>query len=236
MRLGPLAFPWWTAFVAAGLCAAGIALGNWQSGRAAEKRAIAERVASYERSPALKLGADPVAAVDYLWHKVEARGEFDTGRTVFLGNRLYRGKPGFYVVTPLHVENSRRYLLVLRGWTPAPGNSPPGIAAPPGVRVVSGIAIPRAERIYEPGSPGHDRVRQNVDLGGFEQESGLPLYPFFLEQRDGAAEGLVQDWPAHDALLDRHRMYAAQWYSLAALAAAIFLVLSYRHGRTRNSA
>ena len=236
MRLGPLAFPWWSAIVAAAFCVGGVALGNWQSGRAAQKRAIADRLAGYESAPALRLGAGSVAADDYLWRKVEARGEFDSGRTLFLGNRLYHGQPGFYIVTPLHVENSPRYVLVLRGWMPSRGSAPPADTAPQGVRVVGGLAIPRAARIYEPGSPGRDRVRQNVDLAGFEQESGLPLYPFFLEQRYGAAEGLVQDWPAHDALLDRHRMYAGQWYALAGLAAAIFVALSYRHGRRRKPA
>ena len=57
------------------------------------------------------------------------------------------------------------------------------------------------------------------------------LYPFFLEQRDGADDGLVRDWPAHDALLDKHRIYAGQWYALAALSIVIFFVLSFRHGR-----
>ena len=39
----PLRFrpPWWAVLLAAIGCAAGIALGNWQTGRAAEKRALA---------------------------------------------------------------------------------------------------------------------------------------------------------------------------------------------------
>jgi surfeit locus 1 family protein len=231
MRLGPLVFPWWTAVVAAGLCAAGVALGNWQSGRAAEKRAIAERLAGYERAPLLRLGAGPVAADDYLWHKVEARGEFDAKRTLYLGNRLYRGRPGYYVVTPLRIGNGPRHVLVLRGWLPSQGNAPPEHAVPQGIRAIRGMAVPAVARMYEPGAPSHDRVRQNIDLPGFERESGLPLYPFFLEQRDGADDGLVRDWPAHDALLDKHRIYAGQWYALAALSIVIFFVLSFRHGR-----
>ena len=231
MRLGPLVFPWWSALVAALICAAGIALGNWQAGRAAEKRAIAERLAGYERAPAVLLGPGPVAADDYLWRKIEARGEFDAKRTLYLGNRLYRGRPGYYVVTPLRVENSPRYVLVLRGWLPSQANAPPEHAVPQGIRAIRGMAVPAVARMYEPGSPSPGRVRQNIELPGFEQESGLPLQPFFIEQREAADEALVQDWPAHDALLDKHRMYAGQWYSLAALAVVIFVVLSYRHGR-----
>ena len=230
MRIGPLAFPWWAALTAGALCALGVVLGNWQSDRAEEKRAITDRLADFARVPAIRLGDAPGAAEDYLWHKVEVHGEFDAQRTLLLGNRLYRGKPGYYVVTPLRIDTGRRYVLVLRGWM-ASGSAPPVQAVPPGMRVIRGLAVPRVARMYEPGAPGHERVRQNVDLAGFEIESALPLQPFFIEQRGEAEAGLVQDWPPHDALLDKHRMYAGQWYSLAALSIVIFLVLSFRHGR-----
>jgi cytochrome oxidase assembly protein ShyY1 len=231
MRIGPLAFAWWTAPVAAALCAVGIALGHWQSGRAAEKREISERLAGYERMSAIRLDAQPVAAENYVWRKVEAQGEFDAQRSLFLANRLYRGRTGYYVVTPLRINGGGRYVLVLRGWLPA-GNAPPAIGASPGTRVVRGLAVARAPRAYETGSaqPG-DRVRQNIDLAAFEAESGLALQPFFIEQRGVGDEGLIQDWPARDALLDKHRVYAGQWYALAALSIVIFFVLSFRHGR-----
>ena len=176
MRIGPLAFPWWAALTAGALCALGVVLGNWQSDRAEEKRAITDRLADFARVPAIRLGDAPVAAEDYLWHKVEVHGEFDAQRTLLLGNRLYRGKPGYYVVTPLRIDTGRRYVLVLRGWM-ASGSAPPGQAVPPGMRVIRGLAVPRVARMYEPGAPGHERVRQNVDLAGFEIESALPLQP-----------------------------------------------------------
>ncbi len=231
MRIGPLAFAWWTAPLAAALCAIGIALGHWQSGRAAEKREISERLAGYERVSAIRLDAQPVAAENYVWRKVEARGEFDAQRSLFLANRPYRGRSGYYVVTPLRIDGGGRYVLVLRGWLAA-GNGPPAIGASSGTHVVRGLAVPRAPRAYEAGSaqPG-DRVRQNIDLAAFEAESGLPLHPFLIEQRGVSDEGLIQDWPARDALLDKHRIYAGQWYALAALSIFIFFVLSFRHGR-----
>lgn len=231
MRIGPLAFAWWTAPVAAALCAIGVALGHWQSGRAAEKHEISLRVAGYERASAIRLDARPGAVEDHVWHKVEAYGEFDTQRTVFLANRLYRGQSGYYVVTPLRIDGVDSYVLVLRGWLAA-GNAPPSIAASPGRRIVRGLAVPRAPRAYETGGglPDH-RVRQNIELAAFEAESGLPLHPFFIEQRGVMDEGLIQDWPARDALLDKHRVYAGQWYAFAVLSIAIFLVLSLWHGR-----
>jgi cytochrome oxidase assembly protein ShyY1 len=231
MRIGPLAFVWWTAPVAAVLCTIGIALGHWQSGRAAEKGEISERLAGYERVSAIRLHAQPVAAENYVWRKVEAHGEFDAQRSLYLANRLYRGRTGYYVVTPLRIDGGGRYVLVLRGWLAA-GNAPPAVGAPTGTRVLRGLAVPWAPRVYETGGaqPGGG-VRQNIDLAAFEAESGLPLQPFFIEQRGVSDEGLIQDWPARDALLDQHRVYAGQWYALGALSIVIFFVLSFRHGR-----
>src|SRR5260221_9658948 len=168
MRIGPLPFAWWTAPLAAALCAIGIALGHWQSGRAAEKREISERLAGYERVSAIRLDAQPVAAENYVWRKVEARGEFDAQRSLFLANRPYRGRSGYYVVTPLRIDGGGRYVLVLRGWLAA-GNGPPAIGASSGTHVVRGLAGPPAPRAYEaggaqPGGPG----RHNIDLAAVE--------------------------------------------------------------------
>src|SRR5262245_56058468 len=94
MNAGSLRFrpPWWAVALALAGCAAGIALGNWQTGRADEKRAAA--------------AAAPV----------QARGELLAQHTFFLQNRFHHGKPGYYVVQPLRGRNGRS-VLVLRGWS-----------------------------------------------------------------------------------------------------------------------
>src|SRR5260370_22130049 len=82
----------WPLALALAACAAGIALGSWQSRRAEEKRALGARL-----------------------EQVSVRGEFVAGRTVLLDNKTRRGRAGYEVITPLKLKDSV-YVLVNRGW------------------------------------------------------------------------------------------------------------------------
>jgi len=61
--------------------------------------------------------------------------------------------------------------------------------------------------------------------------SGLLLEPYVLEQHSPLADGLARNWPLPDTGVAVHESYALQWYSLAALSVALFLVLSFRRER-----
>ena len=71
-------------------------------------------------------------------------------------------------------------------------------------------------------------MRQNVDLGAFAADTGLALQPIVIEQRSDSGDGLLREWPRPDAGIERHEGYALQWYSLAALAVVLAVVLSFR--------
>ena len=63
---------WWGAALAVAGCAAFIALGNWQTHRAQEKRAFAARIDAALAGPPLSLPAHQVAAAEFaLRHVVE---------------------------------------------------------------------------------------------------------------------------------------------------------------------
>src|SRR5687767_16014687 len=83
---------WWGIAAAALACAAGIALGNWQGKRADEKRAAAARI-----------------------ERVAVVGEFVPRYTVYLDNRVRRGKAGYEVVMPLRLRGSEEHVLVNSG-------------------------------------------------------------------------------------------------------------------------
>ena len=85
--------PWWAVALAAAGCAAGALLGNWQSGRAVEKRTAAASV-----------------------QRVVLKGEFLPQFTVLLDNKLHRGRPGYHVVQPLRIADTGDHVLVNRGW------------------------------------------------------------------------------------------------------------------------
>jgi surfeit locus 1 family protein len=212
MNAGALRFrpPWWAAVLAAAGCAAGILLGNWQSGRAEHKRALAAT------------------------QKLEAlRGSFDATHTVLLDNKLHRGRPGYHVVQPLRLADGRR-VLVNRGWLPAPATREqlPAVRTPGGEVSLQGERLDHFPRALEPAaSERKGKVWQNLSVREFASWSGLALEPYVIVQHSALDDGLARDWLRPDAGAAKHESYALQWYSLAALSLILFLVLNLKLGK-----
>lgn len=165
-----------------------------------------------------------------LHRHVAARGRFVTEHTVFLDNRLRRGRPGYEVVTPLLLSGSDSHVLVDRGWIASPPSRSalPTIRTPAGELEVGGIALDRLPHALETGAAPQGNVRQNLDVAAFAAETKLKLEPVVIEQHSEAPDGLSRDWPRPDFGIDKHESYSLQWYSFAALAIVLFLVLSMR--------
>jgi surfeit locus 1 family protein len=198
--------PWWAVVLAAAGCAGGIALGNWQSGRAAQKRAD--------------------AAVEL----VKVGGEFIPGHAIFLDNKVYRGMPGYHIVQPFRLPDGKQ-VLVNRGWAPAGASRDrlPEIRTPAGKVELSGVRLQRFPQAYEPQPAALEgRIWQNVTPERFSAWSGLAIETYVIEQRSSLDDGLVRDWPRAGAGVEVHESYALQWYSLAALSLILFFVLNLK--------
>ncbi|MGV3654198.1 MAG: SURF1 family protein [Noviherbaspirillum sp.] len=227
----------WIPFVAAMLAMAlGIVLGNWQTGRAAQKEAIEATMAARTMATPLVLASgtplpDP-GTLEY--RRVLAQGEFVREWTVYLENRPYQGVPGFYVLTPLRIAGSDRHLLVMRGWAPrnmADRTRVPEFSTPSGAASIRGVVRRDVGKLLQLGQPQPVKpgaLLQNLDIGDFERASGLAMLPFVLEQNGDDADGLVRDWPRPSAGVDKHRGYAFQWYALAATALIFFIATGFR--------
>ena len=211
------------ALAAAG-CAAGIALGNWQGRRAAEKTALAAELAAALREAPLRIGAEPLRPGELVNRHVEATGAFAADRTVYLDNRNRGGRPGYEVVTPLLLAPSTA-VLVQRGWVERGARD--SVRTPAGRQRIDGIALEHLPRAFAAGSE-QGAVRQNLEIDAYAKETGLALQPIVIQQRNDDGDGLSRDWPKPDFGVDMHRAYALQWYSLAALCAVLGVVFSFR--------
>lgn len=198
--------PWALALAAAG-CAAGIALGNWQLDRAAQKRAAG-------------------AAVE----QASLRGEFDPKYTVFLDNKIHRGRPGYEIVQPLRLAGGKQ-VLVNRGWVASGASRDrlPEIRTPAGEIALSGVRLKRLPQAFAPAAEKPEgKVWQNVTLERFSAWSGLALEPWVLEQHSELDDGLLRDWPRAGSGVEMHESYALQWYSLAVLSLVLLLALNLK--------
>ena len=162
----------------------------------------------------------PVVAVD---------GEFLPRHTIYLDNKTRRGQAGYEIVTPLKLRGSSSHVLVNRGWIDAGKTREvlPEVRTPPGELRIEGIALDRLPRPMQL-EQEKSRVRQNVDIAAYATETGLQLEPRVIEQHSDSGDGLARDWAPHDAGAEKNQAYALQWYSLAALAVVLALVLSFR--------
>lgn len=208
-------------------------LGWWQLDRAAQKQALQQAQDARAALPPLgaaELLAANAAATDQLQRRVLLRGHWLEAHSVYLDNRPMAGRVGFYLVTPLQLSGRSEVILVQRGWVPRDAQDRerlPPVGTPAGEVQIQGRLIPAPARLYQLGAAGQGRIRQNLDSAAFAQEICQPLLPLTVQQlgEPGAqvADGLLRDWPAPDAGLQKHYGYAFQWFALSALILGLYV-------------
>lgn len=205
-------------------CALTVALGLWQLRRAEYKAALQERLDRLAAEPAVAMPTAPVDPAAFGFRKVVAEGEFADRHGILLDNRTLRGRVGYQVLTPLLLRGGDRYVLVNRGWVPAGRTREdlPALVTPAGLQRIEGVALVPGD-IYElaPEQP-RGRVWQNLVLERYASWSGLALQPVVIQQTSAADDGLVREWARPDTGVDKHRMYALQWFTFGALALTLY--------------
>jgi len=197
----------WALALGAAACLAGIALGAWQARRAEEKRALGANLP-----------------------RVEARGVFLPEHTVLLDNKIRNHRAGYEVLTPLRMSGES--VLVNRGWIAAGPSRDvlPAVRTPAGEVRIEGVRLERLPRVLLVEKSSSGKVRQSLDIAAFAAETGLKLRPYAVEQHSALDDGLLREWPVAESGAEKSDAYSLQWYALAALAAVLTLVLSFRRG------
>jgi surfeit locus 1 family protein len=77
-------------------------------------------------------------------------------------------------------------------------------------------------------------IRQNLDIGAYRKETGLPLIDALVVQTGEGSEGLQRNWDAPNLGLDKHHGYAFQWFSLSALLLVLYLWFQWIAPRRRK--
>jgi surfeit locus 1 family protein len=215
------------------VAALAIALGDWQRHRADEKSAAAALASAAAREAPLDLAAADNDAAVALYRTVHGSGEYDAAHAVLIDNKVRGGRPGYEVVTPFKLAPGNRYVLVDRGWV-AQGPTRkqlPSVQTPAGVvKIVGRATIPPKHYLELKADTGEGTLRQNLDIERIAASSGLTLLPFVVEQTDPVTppDELLRDSQMPDFGIESHLSYMVQWYSLAALAIVLWLVLNWR--------
>jgi surfeit locus 1 family protein len=146
---------------------------------------------------------------------------------------VHERRAGYHVLMPLRLADGSA-VLINRGWVAAGadrGTLPP-VRTPRGVVEITGRVIVPEKDPFSLGATPRDGARwQYVDPAGYAEWSGVGVASWTVQQDSAVDDGLVRDWPAPSLGEDTHRGYALQWYSLAALAAALTAYYVFRSFR-----
>ena len=219
---------WWVTLAAVLVAALTFSLGQWQLRRAAQKEGIQTAIDAKNTLPALD--ARSLAATeniaDEVYRKVVLQGVWQSAHTVYLDNRPMSGKTGFWVMTPLALQDTGQVILVQRGWVARDFSDRtrlPEVTTPTGRVTVEGRIAPPPSKLYEFKGADTGSIRQNLDLAAFSLETGLPLLEVSLLQTGAPSEGLIREWAAPNLGVDKHYGYAFQWFGLFALVVGLYV-------------
>ncbi len=206
-----------------------LSLGNWQSRRAEEKQRLASEQTLQAALPPLDMQSLNEGKVPAHFRSVQMTGSFIAQWPIYLDNRPYQGKAGFYLLMPFKLKDSEKILLVMRGWLPRNAQNRvqlPITPTPEGELQLEGKVRESVGHVMQLGSePALQSgvIRQNFEVAELSKASGLKLENFIIEQTSDAKDGLIRDWPQPSLGIEKHRGYAFQWYGLAVTALLFFI-------------
>lgn len=215
-----------------------VGLGSWQLGRAAEKDVLFEQFQEGEKRLLAEAPATPAAVSEDRYQVLRLEGRFDSRRQVLLDAMVLDGFPGYHVLTPFASRDGSR-VLVNRGWIAAPKSRGelPDVTVSEAPRSLLG-------RIDELPRPGLRLAQSEAEFGAawpkrmlfptiadVEAELGEDLLPFQLLLAPTEAAGFERRWAPRVMAPERHRGYALQWFTFAAVTVLGFIAFGLAGGK-----
>ena len=211
-------------------------LGKWQLSRADEKNAQHEQLEQYAKQPAVTLPGTLVSLKDFQYRDVDVRGEYLSEYTIYLDNKTYQGRAGYHIITPLKIANSSLHVAINRGWIAIGYDRSvlPSVTEVEGeVKVIGTVVSPEIRTLELSDKFIEGKVWDNFNLQRYQEVTGLKMQPIMVLQKDTMKDGLIRDWSKPDSGASKNIGYAIQWFSLAATAIIIFLVLNVKRKNSK---
>ncbi|MEH6580667.1 MAG: SURF1 family protein [Halioglobus sp.] len=215
-----------------------VVLGFWQLQRADEKAVLATTWELRRHQPPVQLEAlAGIGPEEQVYTPVLLTGHFEQEKYFLLDNRIHGGRFGYEVLSPFRLQGTALSVLLNRGWIQADAArlSLPEVPSVPEAVTVSGhIYVP-------PGSP-YLLAEQELESGGWpkriqavEMDKLAPLieahtkgdvYPYTVRTDIGQAGALTVDWKIVNVSPEKHRGYAVQWFTMAAVLGIFYILRS----------
>ena len=231
-----VAWPWLLVTLCA--CALFVSLGRWQWHRGQQRQLQWEQVQSALAAAPVAVDTGAELARQPRHARVRVRGQLDGVHQVLLDNISRDGKPGYEVLTPLHLADGA-LLLVNRGWLPFDGyrDHIPDLSLP--ARADDSLVgqldqLPVAGLQHAPTAAETAVPTRWPAVASFPTTAqlavwlGEPVADRVLLLDADSGPGWQRQWPLPGLAPERHYSYAIQWWSFAVLAAGLLLGLNLR--------
>lgn len=207
-----------------------VVLGFWQLDRLSERRELNDQVENRLGQPLVDIGELASAGDGYevgedvRFRLATATGAYQLDDEVLVLNRSFDGAPGYWVLTPLLLDDGTA-LVVNRGWIPfrlEPGTPRPEAAPPTGDVTVGGMVRrtvePEGIQSADPEGVVLDALAR-PDLERYQQQLDYPILPVYLqlELQDPAAAELPATLPRPELDEGPHLSYSVQWFIFATI-------------------
>lgn len=221
---------WLPTLAAFVVVVAGLVLGNWQLNRAAEKYALQRTLEARVAMNPLNLNTLTEAEIrteDFKYRRAKASGHYLPEGQILIDNRSLGDEIGYYVLTPLKVNN--KIWMVNRGFLKKNSLNArvPEVSVPPEIEQVDGGLTLGKTRFFELSKDTvQGNIWQNFKPEAYSKEMGYEIAPWILNLNQ-PAPGLkaVVDQP--DLGIDTHRGYAFQWFALAFTTTCLYLYFTF---------
>ncbi|MFN3919462.1 MAG: SURF1 family protein [Methylohalobius sp.] len=205
-------------------------LAQWQLHRAQEKEALRRLNVRRLQAPVQVLRGDERLAEGLRYRSVIVTGVWDGDHQFLLDNRIWHGRVGYEVLTPLEIEGTSKLVLVNRGWVAATGDRKrlPEVSLPRKQATIRGMV----DRFPEPGlylrgmeipTDGWPAVVQQLNAEVIGQRLGRPILDFQIKMAPDIAGGYVREWQLDFIDPRRNLGYALQWASFALIVSGLWV-------------
>ncbi|PGG97317.1 hypothetical protein AJ79_09248 [Helicocarpus griseus UAMH5409] len=210
------------------------ALGTWQVQRLDWKTKLIAKFEDRLVKPPLPLppAVDPGAISDFDYRRVHATGRLRHDQEMLIGPRMYEGKDGYLVITPLQRGKGESTVLVNRGWISKDLKDQKDRKAglPEGEVTVEGLLrAPWKKNMFTPDNKPEEGkfyfpdVEQMAALTGSQpiwiEETMVPeLLTMYHRETNGIPMGRAPEVN----LRNNHSQYIATWYGLSLATAIMF--------------
>ena len=210
-------------------------LGLWQLQRADSKAAQFDSFRAQAEAPILT----SLSGLDVpRYARVRLTGTFMSSRQFLLDNMTHAGRSGYQVLTPFLPDNEERWLLVNRGWVPAPATRD----ALPDVELAArkGMVTGQLDLLPRPGLDLKEDSSAQGDwprvvffpaVGELATQLKRPLYDYQLLLDPDQPDGFLRQWGPRSMAPEKHLGYAVQWFAFAVVLVVLYVTLNLRRAR-----